>query len=129
MVGSTVRSDSDDFAELSAEVNIVDRGDGVDLVGFVRDVGFPDCWILSRGLEESVCTVSADRVSGDDRVGSAEDFERADRVKVLVGVRGEESPETRERLDGRPLLLSLQLRLLSEEDGADATAKRKLDAS
>ena len=130
-----MRSGSDDRAELSAEADLNDRvgkvyrGDGVDLVGFVRDVGLPDCWILSRGLEASVCTLSSDSVAVNDLVGPAEDFERADRVEVLVGIRGEESPETRERLDGRPLLPSLRLRLLSEEAGAEATANRTPDAS
>ena len=68
-------------------------------------------------------------MAGDDYVGSAEDFEREDRVEVLVGVIEEESPETRERLHGRPLLLSLRLRLMSEEAGADATANGKPDTS
>ena len=44
-----MRCGSDDRAELSAEADLDDRvgkvyrGDGVDLVGFVRDVGLPDC--------------------------------------------------------------------------------------
>ena len=110
-----MRSGSADCAELahsSAEADLVDRvgkvdrGDGVDLVGFVRDVSLRDFWIFSRGLALFFCTVSADRVAGDDRVGSAKDFERADRVEVLVGVREEESPETRERWDWRPLFVA-----------------------
>ena len=64
----------------------------------------------------------AGRVTGVYRVDPEEIFERTDRVKTLAGVIGEEAPESRERLDGRPELLSFRGRMLSEDTAGDAKA-------
>ena len=57
------------FAELDLvdRVSGADRGVKVSLVDFVRGVSVFDCGILSCVLESSVCTESADCVTGDDR--------------------------------------------------------------
>ena len=64
----------------------------------------------------------AGRVTGVYRVDPEEIFERTDRVKTLAGVIGEEAPESRERLDGRPEWLPLRERSLFEETGVESTA-------
>ena len=67
-------------------------------------------------------------MTGVDRVDSEDIFELTDRVEIFSGVNGEnefggaEAPEARERLDGRPELLSFRGRLLSEDTAGDSKA-------
>ena len=99
-----------------------DRGDNLGLVEFVRYASLTDCGVLFCGLDAYVCTVSADRVTGADRADLVDIFKRKDGVKILAGVNGEESPETRERLVGRLERLPLRGRLSPDEPRVDATA-------
>ena len=101
----------------------------MDLVGFVREAGLLDCGILSCRLDASVCTGPADRMTGVDCVFSADVIVRTDCVEILAEVNGEEVPEARECLDGRPEPLSLRGRLLSDETKVDTAANGTSEAS
>ena len=61
-------------------------------------------------------------MTGADRVELEDGVERTGRVEPLTEVKGEENPESRERMTEAPGLLSLRGRLLFDETRGDATA-------